>query len=240
LSLILDAVKKGEVFDPLFTYGKGEGDESGEVEILETSEGEEATSGLVADVPLLLLLKLPLLKQSVRVAPPEIPPGDIANTEVISTEAAAAKAFPAGLAAEVATTEGTLTETAPGGMISTEVTTTVTSAPAGDDRNTSFSDHFSYIVTDLNDFAETPALNAPTVGSSQEEAVVPSVLDPVGLDYLYQNIIQHQASSVAELSMTVGQSLLPLQCRFWNRLSPVLSRSRSFLLLQLLPQLPWQ
>ena len=74
-------------------------------------------------------------------------------------------------------------------MISSEVTTTVIPVPPGDDRNTSFSDHFSYIVANFNDFAETLALTVLTVGSFQEEAVIPPVLDPVGLDYLYQNII---------------------------------------------------
>ena len=49
MSLILDAGKEQEVFDPLFTYGKG-GDESGDVEILETSKGKEETSGPVAGV----------------------------------------------------------------------------------------------------------------------------------------------------------------------------------------------
>ena len=51
---------------------------------------------------------------------------------------------------------------------------------------------FSYIVSDHLDFAEAIVLTALTVGPSQEEAVVPPMLDLVGLNVLYQSMIQHQ------------------------------------------------
>jgi len=53
----------------------------------------------------------------------------VASTKVIFTDTVAANASPAGLAAKVTTTEGTLTEIAPGEMANSEAPTIVTSAP---------------------------------------------------------------------------------------------------------------
>ena len=85
----------------------------------------------------------------------------------------------------------------------------MTSVLPGNDHNISLSDHFSYIVSDFNDFAETPAITAPCIGMSHEEAVVPPVLDLVELGYLYISVILHQTSSVAEPSVKVGMESAP-------------------------------
>jgi len=61
----------------------------------------------------------------------------------------------------------------------------VTSAPPGNDHNFSFSSCFLYNVPDLDDFAETPAMAAPSEG-----VLVPPAVDHVGLDYLYNRVIQ--------------------------------------------------
>ena len=95
-------------------------------------------------------------------------------TEVSSVEAAAAE---------------TATEIAPSEVINTEVTTSITLVPLDKNRNSSCSNHFSYTVSDLNDFAETSALAAPVTRPSQEKAAIPLVLDLVGLDVLYHSMI---------------------------------------------------
>ena len=51
----------------------------------------------------------------------------------------------------------TYIEAALGEVINTEVTTTVTSAPSGNDHNSSLSNQFSYTVFDLKNFAVTCA-----------------------------------------------------------------------------------
>ena len=49
-------------------------------------------------------------------------------------------------------------------MINTEVDTAITLAPPGNDHNSSLSNQFSYIVSDLETFVETPALTIPLTG----------------------------------------------------------------------------
>ena len=73
-----------------------------------------------------------------------------------------------------ATVEVTLIRVVPDEVASTKVTTTVTSAPPGNDHNFSFKSCFLYNVPDLDDFAEMPATAAPS------EGVV----------YLYNRVIQ--------------------------------------------------
>ena len=85
----------------------------------------------------------------------------------------------------------------------------MTSAPPCNDRNISLSDYFSYIISDFNDFAKTPAVAAPSVGISHEEAVVPLVLDLVKLNYMYHSVIQHKTSLIVELSVKVRMESTP-------------------------------
>ena len=165
-----------------------QGDKDKDVEILKLSRGEEAVREPVTE-------EAPTSPAKATIA--EVPPaGHVAETEAtiikappagpaVETEVVAAEAPLVWATEEIATTECTPTETAPGETTSTEVITTITSGPSGNGRNTSFGDHFSYIVADLSNFAETPALAAPTVGLSQEEVVIRPVLDPVGMNYLY-------------------------------------------------------
>lgn len=113
----MDTGREEEAFDPLFTYREGEkGDDSRDLEIFETSEGEESVGETVTEEA-----SVPLAKATVVEAPPA---GHAVETKVaiveaplaesaIGIEAAAAEAPPAGPDAEVATTEGAPSETAP-------------------------------------------------------------------------------------------------------------------------------
>ena len=76
-------------------------------------------------------------------------------------------------------------------MISTEVDTALTSAPPGNDPNSSLSNQFSYIVYDLEAFTEAPALTIPIMGLFKEEATAAIIVDITRIDVLYHNIIQH-------------------------------------------------
>ena len=139
-------------------------------------------------------------------APVEVPPTEIPLTgTAIATEIPLAET----VVAELVTTGDAPIEAVLGEVTSTEVATIATSVPPGNNRNISLSDHFSDIVSDFNNFVETPAASTPSVGMSYEEAVVPPVLDPVGLDYSYHSVIQHQNSLVIELSLKVGMESVP-------------------------------
>ena len=177
------------------------------MQILETSEGEKAVSGPVTSVAPAIPAKAVIAEAvTIRVSPTEITPGEVASIVVVSTEASIAEVSPAGtvvaevakatqaeiITAEVTTTRGTSTEIAPGEVTNTEVTTTVTSASLGNDHNNLSSDCFLfiYIIFDFYNLAETLALIALSVERPHEEVIVPSVVNPVGLDHLYNMEIQ--------------------------------------------------
>ena len=99
----------------------------------------------------------------------------------------------------------TYTEATLGTIISTKITTTVTSVPPGNDQNSSFSNQFSYIVSNIKNFAVTLALTTSILGLSQEEAISPQMLYLVGIDILYYSIIQHRPLSTAD-SMAIDET----------------------------------
>ena len=95
------------------------------------------------------------------------------------------------------------TEVTQGMMISTEVTTTIISAPPGNDHNSSFSNQFSYTILILKLLQRR--LTAPIMGPFQEEATTLIMMDIAGIDVLYHNIIKHQPIFIAA-SMAIDET----------------------------------
>jgi len=106
--------------------------------------------------------------------------------------------------------------------------------------NISFGNRFSYTVSNHLDFTETLRLIAPRIRSSQEEVAIPPVSDPMMLNIIYHNIVQHKTSSAANLSVTIGtkstSSTMPVQNRV--NLGPSLPLSQSQFPLSLYHILP--
>ena len=176
-----------------------QGDESEDMEILETPEERRPISEPPADEP---ATEEALVKISI--------------TEAISTGVTLPKTAPA--AAEATALGVRYTKVTQGIMISTEVVTTVTSAPPDNDHNSSISNHFSYTISDLEAFAETPTLTAP-ITWFQEEATAPIMMDIAWIDVLYHSIIQcRPISTVASRRLMRRRLLLP-PCQLWSRLN---------------------
>ena len=105
---------------------------------------------------------------------------------------------------EAATTGFAPTEVTPGEVASVEFTTIVTSDSPSNDHSISFSDCFSYIISDFTDFVETTVAITLSTEAPHEEVIVPLVVDLVGLDYLYNRVIYSRVPLEAEPPMTAG------------------------------------
>jgi len=156
-----------------------------------------------------------------------------------------APATPAEAAIDEAVTIGVApTEVASGEVASIEVTTTITSASPGNDHNKLFSDCYSYIVFDFNNFAETTVATAPSAEAPREGVIVFSVVDLVELDYLYHSAIQDQISLVAELLVTVGMesapSTLPVSEQIESMHEPIVEKASIPSTSLAFDRLPWQ
>jgi len=75
--------------------------------------------------------------------------------------------------AKAITTGVAPTEVALDEVTNTEVTTIMTSTSLGNDHNISFSDYFSYIISNFNCFAEIIVATAPSAEVPREKVIVP-------------------------------------------------------------------
>ena len=111
---------------------------------------------------------------NIEVTPPVTVPGDMAGSKVIFSEATTVVVSPVEMSnAEAITIRDTNTKAVKGEVISNEITSTVTSAPPGNDHNSSFSNQFSYTVFDLKNFTGIIAIAALISGPSQEVVTIP-------------------------------------------------------------------
>jgi len=177
------------------SFGKGEvttkGDETKDVKVLETS-GDKGPidEPIYEEVP--ATSTKPITKEVVtsRVVPTESVTGKVSDTGVASIEA-------------VAAAEGSPIKTVLSEVTDTEFDITLASTPPSNDHNISLGDHFSYIVSDHLDFAETPDLVALSVEPSHEEVAIPPVFDPTMLNVIYHSIVHHHTSSAADLPLSM-------------------------------------
>ena len=128
-------------------------------------------------------------------------------------------------------------------IISAEVATTVTLIPPGNDHNSSFSNQFSYTVSDLKNFAET-LIDYSDIRAISGGGTASIMLDLAGIDVSYHNIIQHRPLPIVDhmeiIAMESVLSTMLVTEQIELSMSPSASRSLPLWYLRLQLLLVWR